>query len=241
MGVEECQQLGSCGIASHQYGHVLLGHPQFLQFAYLLCHLLHRTLFIVVTVSLSVFLEEGDVHVTFRSAISGTSLCHIAIDIGQTEPGISGLAVQYVCCLCEEGIVEVHHRGATSPVPLQSGLLGLKMPELLVCSLENLPVTSPPSVYALLHVAHQQTVSSAGQVLYQQITKVGPLHPAGILELIYHDMVELCASSLQDEGCITAFHHLAEQDRRAAEQELSVLRTNIGGLLLNCLHQTEWG
>ena len=73
------------------------------------------------------------------------------------------------------------------------------------------PVPVPPAVDGLLHISHNQTVGSLRKSFEQQQTEVVPLHAAGVLEFVNHDVAYVGADFLEDERRVTLAHQFVQQ------------------------------
>ena len=85
------------------------------------------------------------------------------------------------------------------------------------------PVSVPPTVDALFHVAHNQVAEAGGHALQQQDFKVLPLHGGSVLELVYHHMMEKRAHFFKNERSVVFFYQFMEQDGGLGQQETVVL------------------
>ena len=63
----------------------------------------------------------------------------------------------------------------------------------------------------LLHISHNQTVGSLRKSFEQQQTEVVPLHAAGVLEFVNHDVAYVGADFLEDERRVTLAHQFVQQ------------------------------
>ncbi len=90
--------------------------------------------------------------------------------------------------------------------------------ELAVDGIQQAPVAGTPAVDALLDVANNQILSSfVTHTLLQQYLEILPLD--GILKLVNHDVLQLAAYLLEDEGGVAVADKGVEQLLRVAEQE----------------------
>jgi len=119
----------------------------------------------------------------------------------------------------EKGIVEHHDIPATAPVILQGLFADLFGREVgLHLLIEQLPVGIAETVDTLFHVSHDQVIPVMRQAFFNQRTEVIPLHPAGVLELVYHIMVDVRTGLFIDEGGIAPTDHLIQQFGRVGYQ-----------------------
>ena len=96
----------------------------------------------------------------------------------------------------------------------------LRMTELPVNGVKQSPVARAPAVDALLDVADNQVLGVLmAHALFEQHLEVLPLDGAGILELVYHDVLQLGAYLLEDERRVVVFDERVEQLLRVAEQK----------------------
>ena len=90
--------------------------------------------------------------------------------------------------------------------------------------IEQGPVGVPEAIDALFHVAHDQVLLALRQALLHEGAEVAPLHPAGVLKLVDHVMVDLRAGFLIDKGGVAALDHLAQQFVGVGDEHDVVLR-----------------
>ena len=138
-------------------------------------HLPHHILLIAFGALLSLALVEANAGEALFAIGMSAVLLHILVDVCQFEVRLLVLSVEHRSGSGEECVVEVNHLRQASPVVAQCGLLWCQMLQIMLCSVQNLPVTSAPAVYALLDIAHEQTVTACGYVLEEQAAEVAPL------------------------------------------------------------------
>ena len=130
------------------------------------------------------------------------------------------LVVLYLGCSLEEGIVELNDVALRSAVHLQHFGAQHVGRELLLNVVQQPPVAASPAVDTLLDVAHNQVFAVAmAHGLEQQHAEVLPLHGAGVLEFVYHDVLQLRANLLEDKRRVAVADEGVKQFLRVAQQE----------------------
>ena len=84
---------------------------------------------------------------------------------------------------------------------------------------QDVPVAVAPAVDGLLHIAYNQTVCTLGQSFVEQQAEVVPLHAAGVLELVNHDVVQGGAHLFVDERGVACSGQAMEQGGGVGQQE----------------------
>ena len=77
--------------------------------------------------------------------------------------------------------------------------------------------------------------------LVEQHLEVLPLHGAGVLELVDHDVLQLSANLLEDEGRVAAVDECVQQLLRVAEQKSVGLVVELAHLLLDAAQESQLG
>ena len=182
-------------VGTHQNGDILGFSALFQQVLHLLAQQLQRRLFVVVG------RQQADLHVTAHAGLLVDFLLHIVVG-------------RHLCCLrslLEEGVVEEDDVCVGAEIGVQRlhvhHLRGVG--KLLLDVGQQAPIAVAPAVDALLHVAYNEVLSVlAAHRLLQQHLEVLPLHGAGVLELVNHDMFQLRAYLLEDKGRVAAVNQL---------------------------------
>ena len=154
------------------------------------------------------------------------------------------------CLLLKAGIVE-HANGSLKEVGVEIHNVALA-PEvrahvddigrradgvLYVCQCAPVAATEP--VDALLDIAHDEVAAPARAALGQQGAEVLPLKARRVLKLVDHDVVELGAYLLEDEGGIARAYHLPQQDGGLGEVEARGLGIDVGHLAVDGIEQAQ--
>ena len=108
---------------------------------------------------------------------------------------------------------------------------------------QNLPFPIAPAVDALLHIADNQIapIGAAHQLIDQRM-EILPLLIGGVLELVYHYMVQRRANLLEYEigvSTIIPVHQISQEWSRMRQQELPLLRIDLIHRLVNCCQQPQ--
>ena len=178
----------------------------------------------------------GDVAFVFR--LHGL-LLHIAIDILDLESCLRLYVVQRLGRFGEESIIEINNILLAAEVVAQFFVLRREACQFLLYILQDGPVAVTPTIDALFDVANEEVVAARRLVLYEQHLEVVPLQSAGILELVYHYVVELRAYLLENKRRIRLLHQLAQQSRGLAQVELVVLGIDTVSFLLYHVQQAQ--
>ena len=111
---------------------------------------------------------------------------------------------------------------------------------------EQAPFSGSPSVDALLYVSHYEVVCrplgrglGVAQTFAEQHLEVFPLHYARVLELVDHDVVEMCSYLLEDERRVGVVYHHAQQVLCVAEQESVGFGVHLFHLVFYVSEQSE--
>ena len=123
---------------------------------------------------------------------------HVLLDIG-----IEVFAPDLLGGELEEGVVEVHHGLAASPV-FAHGFYFRAGEILLDLARKQGPVGIAPAVDALLHVSHDEVVVGVGIALVQQGTEIVPLYVGSVLELVQQEILVAHAHLFVNEGGVAA-------------------------------------
>ena len=97
------------------------------------------------------------------------------------------------------------------------------MLDVVIQAVENSPITIPPTINGLFDVSYNQTVCSLRQPFEQEQFEVAPLHSAGILKLVYHDIMDICPYLFEYKRGVTVFHQLVKQGVRVWQQKTVVV------------------
>ena len=179
-------------------------------------------LFVVVVVCR----QQLDVDISVLGALLRNILSYVGIGVTQLfrARGVEFLLLFVFLAggLSKEGVVEVDDVALGAVVGLQRQnvhhLVG--MGELAVDGIQQPPVTGAPAVDALLDVANDEVLGvRMAHALLQQHLEVLPLHGGGVLELVYHDVLQLRAYLLEDEWRVAVLDERVQQLLRVAEQE----------------------
>ena len=71
----------------------------------------------------------------------------------------------------------------------------------------------------MFHITHNHVHAFSAHGFEQQHFEVFPLHRAGVLEFVNHDVLELGADFLKDEGRVLVINHGLQQCLRVAEHK----------------------
>ena len=223
---EVARDEGDIAVGTHQDGDVLGLPALFQQVLHLLAQQLQRGLFVVVGG------QQADLHVTAPAGLLIDFLLYIVV----------GCHLCYLRCLLEEGVVEEDDVCVGAVIGVQRlhvhHLLGVG--KLVFDAGQQAPVAVAPAVDALLHIAHDEVLGilAAHRVLQQHL-EVLPLHGAGVLELVYHDMFQLRAYLLEDEGRVAAVYQFVKELLRVAQQEAVLLLVQLAHLLLDAAQESQ--
>ena len=128
------------------------------------------------------------------------------LDVGIDGPYALGANHQVEFCgkVLKEGVVELHNGGQRSPVGGERGGIVVVRPSLKIVDLgvQEVPVTSTPTVDALLYVADDKVLISLCKGVAEQGFEVAPLHARGVLKFVDHIRMDACTRLLVDEGSI---------------------------------------
>ena len=84
---------------------------------------------------------------------------------------------------------------------------------------ERAPVAVAPTVNALLHIPHNETLIPSIKTVLQEWQEVPPLQFAGVLKLINHDVLIARSGSLIDKGDVAIAHHVAQEVCRISQDK----------------------
>ena len=148
-------------------------------------------------------------------------LYDVAASVYVSDAGKRVLELTELCCCCflEEYVVEVDNVGFRAVVGVESCLSDVLVVELLADSVEQSPVAISPSVDALLYISHNQTCRMLCQAVVEQHLEVLPLCHARVLELVYHDVLDLRPYLLVYERGVAIANHSVEQHLCRAQRE----------------------
>ena len=100
----------------------------------------------------------------------------------------------------EESIVELGNHPFRTPVHLQLLQLYHILRELLLNVVQQSPVAASPAVDALLDISHDEVLAAfVAHGFQQKYAEVLPLDGGRVLELVYHDVLQLGTYLLEDK------------------------------------------
>ena len=156
--------------------------------------------------------QQGNADISVPPALLWHFLPHVGVGgaqlLGSRGVILTDALVLHLCGRREEGIVEVDDVALRAVVRVQRTHVQLLVGpgELAVDSVEQAPVARTPAVYALLHIAHDEVLGvHMAHALLQQYLEVLPLHGGGVLELVYHHVLQLRAYLLKDKRRVAVF------------------------------------
>ena len=227
-------------VAAHEDGYVARRSTAGQQTAYLVGQTLEGRL------TVAVGRQQLDADAARRLALGRHLLLHVGVGMAQLVGTRGVLFAQPFVLLArglgKEGVVEQDDVALGTVVGLQ-GLHGdhlLSVCKLAVDGVEQSPVARAPAVDALLHVAHDEVLGLlVAHAFLQQQLEVLPLHRAGVLEFVNHDILQLSAYLLEDEGGVAVADKCMQQLLRVAEQEAVGLVVQLANLLLDAVQQAQ--
>ena len=225
-GVEVLGNDGYVSVGTHQDGDVGWRHSLVEERQHLVGQQLQRLSLIVVG------RQQPHLHLPFVGTVVGHQLLHVVV----------GRHFLVLGSLGEEGVVEVDDAAGRAPIHAEGlhihHLMGVA--ELRFDAGQQPPVATAPAVDALLHVAHDEVLGAfVAHRLLQQHLEVLPLHGAGVLKLVDHDMLQLRANLLEDEGRVAAVDELMKQLLGVGKEESVLLLVELVHLLLDAGQQSQ--
>ena len=206
---------------TQQDGHLPIGQSGFVQGTDLFAKFVQHPGFPVVFFVF--FVEEADLHVSVVSFVRTALLGHVAVSLRHSDGSVRREPVQFFGGSREQGVVERDDAAFAPVVDGKVPYVGAVYGHFLLYVFQDGPVSVPPTVDALFHVAHNQVAEAGGHALQQQDFKVLPLHGGSVLELVYHHMMEKRAHFFENERSIVFFYQFVEQDGGLGQQETVVL------------------
>ena len=86
------------------------------------------------------------------------------------------------------------------------------MGKLTLYIVQQPPVARSPTVYTLLYIAYDEVgVVFMAHALLQQHPKIFPLDSAGVLELVYHNVVQVSTYLLEYKGRVAVLYNGVKQ------------------------------
>ena len=85
------------------------------------------------------------------------------------------------------------------------------MLDAVVQTVKDSPVTVSPAVDGLFDVSYYQAVCSLSKPFEQEQFEISPLHPAGVLKLVDHDIADVGSYLFEHERGISVLNQLMEQ------------------------------
>ena len=230
---------GDVLVGTQQNGNLMGWNTSLKQFTDATGHLVEHVVVVVFS------RQELDVDTSAILFALGVLLSDIRVGLLQLW-GIAGIDFTFALILelgsrLEETVVE-DDNVLLRPIVGVEGLhleLFFGMRKLALNVVEQSPVARAPAIDALLDVAHDEVAAAAAHGLAKQHLEILPLHRTGVLELVDHHMVELCANLLEDERRVAAVDERVEQLLGVAEQEAVALLVELAHLLLDAVEQSQ--
>ena len=158
--------------------------------------------------------EERNLHVTLFRFL-GRFLHNISVGFLQILAVFAQLTAVYPVQIIGGGskntVVETDDIGFAPPVGSQCPYMDGEMLNAVVQTIQNPPVTIPPTVNGLFDISHNQAVRSLRKPFEQKQFEIPPLHSAGILKLVYHHVADIGSYLFEYKRGITVFHQLMKQ------------------------------
>ena len=105
---------------------------------------------------------------------------------------------------------------------------------------QQTPVTATPAVDALFDIANDEVLATfMAHRLLKQDTEVLPLDGGCVLELVNHDVLQLCADLLEDKRRVAVADEGMEQLLCIAEQEAVRLLIQLTDLGFNATQESQ--
>ena len=177
LGVVLCEIVDECHafmVIAYEYAHVAIVHVGFL--------VQHGDLLIDVLEDFFLGCLAGGKGHTYPAALGAVLLLDVMVDAVDAVfvVGVEGIAlidemVEDGGTFLEEKIVEMDDVVFASPVDFEGYLLLVEGSEFFAHVVEDFPVTTAPSVDALLDVTHEHALVAGGHVFDEEFAEVFPL------------------------------------------------------------------
>ncbi len=223
--LEPVRQFGDVLVVARQYRYVAVSRPIGDKREYLF---LHQGVAHVLVGLVLVRSQEGYVDQTMRLFAIRTLLADKVLGVYLLDDTALFVAVflekqpRHGGCGGEKTVVEVHDIGLRTVVDIQFVEFHILVFQVFVGTyiVKKSPVTVPPSVDTLLHIAHNEVLRPLMRHAFeQQFLEILPLYGTRVLKFINHDVLYPASDFLEHERRIGIFHQFIQQVLRLVEKE----------------------
>ena len=175
-------------------------------------------------------------------------LCYGLVDLcnrSQIAGAVRGkLIIQLLGSTLKETVVECYDVLQTAPIGIKRYRFTVFANRPCGKIVQYLPVGIAPSVDALLYISHHNIskavlMRSTALYLCNKRLKVLPLHSGGILKLIQHNIIKLCAYLLINKWRIISIYNPVEQLCSICKQHHILLPANCLNLPLDIVQDAK--
>ena len=159
-----------------------------------------------------------------------------SVKVGDGLRFVQSVFVEDLCRVNKKSVVETHNALATAIIGVEVVDLGVGVVAKLS---EGVPISSAPTVNALLDIAHYHAAVAGRCGFAKEVTEVFPLKVGGVLKLVDHDVPEVRAGALKDEGDFVRAHELVKKQRGVGQHEGIAFSIECTDFAIDVVEQAE--